>query len=124
MAIKEGDKIPSMKLKRMTANGPADISTDEIFAGKKVALFSVPGVIADPRLDLYRGTTFIQGNNDWGGDPSLSAAFTQVGAFALPSATSKDAALLVTLPPGSYSAQVSGVNGATGVALVEVYEVP
>ncbi|MFO0995644.1 MAG: peroxiredoxin [Alphaproteobacteria bacterium] len=43
MAIKEGDKIPSMKLKRMTANGPADISTDEIFAGKKVALFSVPG---------------------------------------------------------------------------------
>ncbi len=43
MAIKEGDKIPSMKLKRMTANGPADVSTDEIFAGKKVALFSVPG---------------------------------------------------------------------------------
>jgi peroxiredoxin len=43
MAIKEGDKIPSMKLKHMTANGPADVSTDEIFAGKKVALFSVPG---------------------------------------------------------------------------------
>ena len=37
---------------------------------------------------------------------------------------SKDAALLVTLQPGAYSAQVSGVNGTTGVALVEVYDVP
>lgn len=43
MTIKVGDKIPSMKLKHMTANGPAEISTDEIFSGKKVALFSVPG---------------------------------------------------------------------------------
>jgi hypothetical protein len=37
---------------------------------------------------------------------------------------SKDAALLLTLQPGIYTAQVSGVAGATGVALVEVYEVP
>jgi hypothetical protein len=37
---------------------------------------------------------------------------------------SKDAALLVTLQPGVYSAQVSGVGNTTGVALVEVYEVP
>ncbi len=43
MTIKVGDKIPSMKLKHMTTNGPAEISTDEIFSGKKVALFSVPG---------------------------------------------------------------------------------
>jgi peroxiredoxin len=43
MTIKVGDKIPSMKLKHMTANGPAEISTDEIFGGKKVVLFSVPG---------------------------------------------------------------------------------
>jgi hypothetical protein len=51
------------------------------------------------------------------------AAFTQTGAFGLPAA-SKDAALLVTLQPGAYTAQVSGVAGTTGVALVEVYEVP
>ena len=43
MTVKVGDKIPSMKLKHMTANGPAEISTDEIFSGKKVAVFSVPG---------------------------------------------------------------------------------
>ena len=39
-------------------------------------------------------------------------------------ASSKDAALLVTLPPGGYTVEVTGVNATTGVALVEVYEVP
>ena len=46
-----------------------------------------------------------------------------LGAFGLP-ATSKDAALSVTLPPGSYSVRASGTGATTGVALVEVYEVP
>lgn len=43
MTIAVGDKIPSAKLKTMTAEGPKDITTDEIFAGKKVVLFAVPG---------------------------------------------------------------------------------
>ena len=43
MAIKVGDKIPSCTLKTMGEQGPTDISTDEIFAGKKVLLFAVPG---------------------------------------------------------------------------------
>jgi hypothetical protein len=47
---------------------------------------------------------------------------TQVGAFALPS-TSADSAVLVTLSAGAYTVQVSGVNGTTGNALVEIYEV-
>jgi hypothetical protein len=38
--------------------------------------------------------------------------------------TSKDAVLLVTLPPGPYSARINGANGAGGAAIVEVYEVP
>ena len=50
-------------------------------------------------------------------------AFKSVGAFDLP-ATSKDAALIVTLPPGSYTAQISGVNNTTGLAIVEVYDLP
>ena len=61
-------------------------------------------------------------NNDWLGT-ACAAAFAAVGAFALP-ATSKDAALVTTLAPGNYSVQVSGVSNTTGVALVEVYEVP
>ncbi len=43
MTIKVGDKIPAAKLNRMTSNGPAPVSTEEFFAGKKVVLFSVPG---------------------------------------------------------------------------------
>ena len=65
----------------------------------------------------------INQNDDWGGSGSLSSAFASVGAFTLPAA-SKDAALLVTLAPGTYTAQVSGVNNTTGVALVELYEIP
>ena len=43
MAVKEGDKIPSASFKVMTADGPKDVTTDDIFKGKTVALFSVPG---------------------------------------------------------------------------------
>jgi len=43
MTISTGDKIPAGTLKTMTAEGPQDITTDEIFAGKKVLMFAVPG---------------------------------------------------------------------------------
>jgi glutaredoxin/glutathione-dependent peroxiredoxin len=43
MTIAVGDKVPSAKLKTMTAEGPKDVSTDDIFAGKKVVMFAVPG---------------------------------------------------------------------------------
>jgi len=43
MTIKVGDTIPSMKLMQATAEGPKEISTDEVFKGKKVVLFAVPG---------------------------------------------------------------------------------
>ena len=43
MTIKVGDKIPSMKLMMATSDGPKETSTDEIFKGKKVVLFAVPG---------------------------------------------------------------------------------
>jgi len=43
MAIKVGDKVPAGKFKIMGADGPEDVSTDELFKGKKVVLFAVPG---------------------------------------------------------------------------------
>jgi peroxiredoxin len=43
MTINVGDKIPSVTLKQLTPEGPKDIATDELFRGKKVALFAVPG---------------------------------------------------------------------------------
>ena len=43
MSIQVGDKVPACTMKVMGEQGPADITTDEIFAGKKVLLFAVPG---------------------------------------------------------------------------------
>lgn len=43
MAIQVGDKVPAVAFKKLTAEGLSDISTDELFLGKKVALFAVPG---------------------------------------------------------------------------------
>ncbi len=87
------------------------------------APFAVPGVISDPQLSLFSGQTRIGTNNDWGGTTALTSAFAQVGAFALP-ARSRDAALLATLAPGNYTVQMSGVGTTTGVALIEVYDLP
>jgi hypothetical protein len=74
-------------------------------------------------LEIIRGgTTSVMASNDnW--DATLTPTFTSVGAFAL-TPGSRDAALIVTLEPGSYTAQVSGIGNATGVAIVEVYELP
>jgi len=43
MAIKVGDKVPAVKLKTMTVEGVKDVATDDIFKGKKVVLFALPG---------------------------------------------------------------------------------
>jgi peroxiredoxin len=43
MALKAGDRMPSGTLKTLTAEGPKDVTTDELFKGKRVVLFSVPG---------------------------------------------------------------------------------
>jgi hypothetical protein len=86
-------------------------------------LFNVPGAVADPQLSLFAGQTPLASNDNWGGTSALTEAFTAVGAFGL-AADSRDAAVLVTLEPGSYSVRVAGVGGTTGTAIVEVYEVP
>jgi len=85
--------------------------------------FSIPGAMEDPRLDLFSGQTLRNANDNWGGDFVITNAFVKVGAFSL-AAASRDAVLLVTLNPGSYTAQVTGANASAGFVLVEVYEVP
>src|SRR5215467_572938 len=59
MTIKAGDKMPSGTLKRMTKEGPKDLSTDELFKGKKVVLFSVPGAFT-PTCDAKHLPGFLQ----------------------------------------------------------------
>ncbi len=91
--------------------------------GPTLTKFGVGGTLANPQLKLFNQQgQAIEENDDWAGTTKLSTAFEQNGAFPL-SPDSKDAALLVTLQPGVYTAQVSGVANSTGVALIEVYEV-
>ena len=91
--------------------------------GPSLSKVGVSGALVDPLLELYRGETRLTQNDNWGGSSTLTTAFTQTGAFGLANASSKDAAILVTLDPGAYTAVVSGVKGTTGNALVEAYEV-
>lgn len=87
------------------------------------APFNVPGVLADPMLQVYdAGSNQIATNNDW--DASLTTSFDAVGAFHL-LAGSKDAATIVTLDAGaSYTVVAKGADGGTGQAIIEVYEMP
>jgi hypothetical protein len=92
--------------------------------GPTLANFSVAGAMANPQLTVTDSSQNVVGSNGgWGGTAALQAAFDAVSAFSLPT-TSTDAAILLTLPPGSYTAQVNGANGSTGIALVELYEMP
>ncbi len=59
MTIKVGDTIPSMKLMMVTAEGPKETSTDEIFKGKKVVLFAVPGAFT-PTCSVKHLPGFVQ----------------------------------------------------------------
>jgi hypothetical protein len=81
------------------------------------------GNLADPKLVIYSGSTVLQQNDNWGGTSVLATDFVLAGASSL-SSSSKDAAIDITLLPGSYTAVVSGVNSTTGVASVEFYELP
>lgn len=91
-----------------------------------LAPFNIPGVLPDPQLTLTNvGATpnvVLATNAGWGGSALIANAAASVGAFPW-STSSKDSAILVTLPPGNYTAGVQGASGDTGVALIEVYEV-
>ena len=105
--------------------------------GPTLSQFGVSGVLAVPQLTLFDSSnSVIATNTGWSNSPNLGQSTVQVGiqvatssvmrsvyAFSLP-AGSTDCAMVVTLPPGAYTAQVSGVNGSTGVALAEVYDIP
>ena len=88
--------------------------------------FGLTGIMADPTLALFSNDRGVQiaENDNWNGAPWLVDLGAAVGAFPLGGPGTRDAALLITLAPGAYSARVSGVGTSSGTAIVEVYEVP
>jgi sugar lactone lactonase YvrE len=94
--------------------------------GPALGGFGVGGFLAQPELTVFDSSnTAIASNTGWGTAPNpaeIASVASLVGAFAFVQG-SADCALLLTLQPGSYSAEVAGINGTTGVGMVEVYQV-
>ena len=99
-------------------------------AGPALTAFGVPGALADPTLRVMAGGTVVAENDNWS-SPSgtgraaapgeIVTAAGRVRAFPFPNA-SQDAAVLVTLGPGAYTAIVEGARNTTGAALIEAYD--
>ena len=101
----------------ITGNSPQTVVVTA--KGPTLGSYDIPNPLANPTLTLVKQSdhSIIATNDDWGSAPNASAI--QASGFA-PS-NSLESAILVTLPPGAYTAIVSGVGGGTGTGIVEVY---
>jgi uncharacterized protein (DUF1800 family) len=91
------------------------------------APFSLTGTLTNPTLSLFNGSNqLVLQNDNWNSadndQAALAAATSAAGAFSLGTSANNDSALVATLSPGAYTAQVSGVNNTSGIALLEVYD--
>lgn len=94
--------------------------------GPTLVTQGVASALPDPFLTLYRRSTGLNYNNDWSASfdaAEITRVSAQVGAFPLP-VGSKDAAILVELPPGAYTAHVTSETEDVGEVLLEIYSVP
>ena len=130
----------STKLGNISTRGFVDVDDNVMIAGLIVAGngttlkvlvralgptlgdFGVAGALANPTLDLVNASgTVIRSNNDWKDDPQQRA---QIEAAGLAPGHDEEAALVETVTPGAYTAIVRGSGRATGVGLVEAYNIP
>jgi hypothetical protein len=102
---------------------PPQVGNDRIVVrgiGPSLTAFGVPNALADPTLVLRNSNgTLVIGNNDWQDDPSQAAELTAAG---LAPTNPLESGIAATLPPGSYTALLAGLNNGTGVGLVEIYD--
>ena len=98
-------------------NGPQTVVVRA--RGPSLAQAGVPGVLANPQLQLYSGQTLIASNDNWQQATNANA----ITASGQAPTNANEAAILMTLDPGAYTAIVTGVGGTTGVAIVEVFKV-
>jgi hypothetical protein len=96
--------------------------------GPSLTQFGVPDALANPQLELHDATSTIAQNNDWQttqlGGIITSDQVVAIQGSGLPPTHPAESAIIATLPPGTYTAIVSGVNNTVGVGLVEVYRLP
>ena len=95
--------------------------------GPSLTPLGIPNALANPTLELHDGTgALIASNYNWqtthiGGIITANQVSAIQNSGYAPSQAS-ESAIIATLPPGNYTAIVSGVNNTTGVALVDVYD--
>jgi len=145
--VYDGDPATvSTRLAALSVRNQVGVDDDILIAGfvivgtasKQVMIRGVgPGLaqdlpdsfLADPQLEVLRYDTVsrtwssVASNDNWGGSAELAADFDALGMGPL-AGDSADAALVVILAPGIYTAHVRGANASTGVGLVEIYEMP
>jgi hypothetical protein len=103
----------------ITGSAPKHVLVRAI--GPSLTQFGVPNALPDPVLELHGPGTFTTIINDnWMDDPAQRAAILATG---LAPRNDLESAIDATLNPGAYTAVVKGKNNATGVALIEVYDV-
>ena len=125
-------RLVNISTRALTAPGAQTLTAGFVVGGanlKRVLIravgpglvnFGVPGTLADPEISVFSGSNLVAFQS---GSPALDVlpASTATGAFAL---SAGDTALCLTLGPGAYTVQASSVSGASGIVLLEIYEVP
>jgi hypothetical protein len=103
----------------ITGNSPKKVAIRGMGPSLQAAGFS-GSVLADPTLQL-RGSdnSLIASNDDWRDNPVWAA---ELEAMGLAPALDFESAIVATLPPGAYTAIMSGKNNSAGMGLVEVYD--
>jgi hypothetical protein len=88
--------------------------------GPSLAGLGVPNVLANPTLELRDANgALLIANNDWQDNPAQAA---ELSAAGLAPTSALESGIAATLPPAPYTALLAGVNNATGIGIVEVYD--
>lgn len=107
------------------------------------APYNFTGTLANPTLEVFSGQTMFATIDDWQTGPLTCAAPAiscgtpvqletalmdpcqpNVGQTVAPPGCSMESAIIITLPPGAYTAKLKGVDSGTGIGIVEIYEMP
>jgi hypothetical protein len=103
----------------LTGSAPKKVILRAIGPSLTVNGQPLPGRLSDPTLTLFDGGgSPLFTNDDWGNSPQKQ----QIIDSTIPPTDPKESAIVATLQPGNYTAIMSGVGGATGIGVVELYD--